>query len=274
MKLHLLYKAIYLSIIFIVTSCAGSSEIINMSSRNISKDEIKITLSGSLNPTVMPLCHENVDTIANTSYRLYGNYPLPMNPAVSLNALYGLTNFYETGTGVDISLIGFTLILNNKIGFSDFKNHNVKKRTGFSYYNKTSFTKGFAGITGDYSPYKKGHFEVGNYFLMGFFKDDYEFIISPHIDYNFLMSRKYEHYSINDGKINEHCNGNKGLKSEIINHNLSFINYGVNLSLRTKNNFNYEIGFQYSDLNTTLYEPHFKSNFQFSLGVGYELSFK
>lgn len=66
-------KTKYVLFLFILGSCAGSSELIHMSSRNISKSENKITASGSLNPNVIPLSHENIDTITGTSDRIFGN---------------------------------------------------------------------------------------------------------------------------------------------------------------------------------------------------------
>lgn len=265
-------KILLLIIVVAMCACAGSSEIISMSSRNLSKGESMIIGSFSLNPNVMPLCHENVDTIAQTSQRVFGNYNLPLNPVLSVNYMYGFTDFYETGFGADVSLPGFTLIMNNKIGFSDFINHKVEKKMGFSYYNKASFTRGTTSFPASFDPYKMGHFEIGNYFIIGFFIKDYELTFTPHIDFNLLMSKGVEPYSIRDGEVIEACEteySDNSLMSTITNKNLHFTNYGLNVALRTKSNFIYELGFQYIDAKTDFFTPLKYSNYQFSLGISY-----
>lgn len=85
------------------------------------------------------------------------------------------------------------------------------------------------------------------------------------------MSDKQEAYSIKKGKVTALCSDKSDLKSRITNNNLSFVNYGLNLSLKSISNFYYEVGLQYSNLQSSLYEPIAKVSFQFNIGVGYEL---
>lgn len=268
-------KITYFIIIIALNSCAGSSEIISMSSRNLKKNERIIIGSLSMNPTIMPLCHEEVDTIKLTSKRIFGNYNNPMNPILSGNFMYGMTDYYEMGFGADISLIGFTLIMNNKIGFSDLINNEKEKKIGFSYYNKSTFSRGLTAFPASYDPFKKGHFEIGNYFLIGIFFRKFELILVPHIDFNYLMSKEYESFYISNGSVVESCNtfynDENSLMSRITNKDLSFFNYGLNVALKTKNNFFFEAGFQYIDAQTVFFEPIRKSRYQFSLGIGYSL---
>lgn len=214
-----------LLVVVSMCSCAGSSEIISMSSRNVGKGESLAIATISANPTITPLCQENIDTVNQTAERIFANNSLPMNPVLSLNYMYGVTDYYESGLGVDFSLIGFTAILNNKIGFTDIKNPDKQKRYGFSYYNKSSFTRGGTSFPTSYDPFKMAHFETGNYFIMGWFIKDYEIILSPHIDLNYLMSRSQEHYYLNNGRIIQECHTNVGgnaIPSEITNSNLFF----------------------------------------------------
>lgn len=269
-------NSFYIVLIFILTSCASSSEIINMSSKNLKKNESMIIGSISLNPTIMPLNHDNIDTLNNTSKRKYGNYPFPMNPVFSINYMYGLTNFYEAGLGVDISLIGFTIILNNKIELTGFKNKDKESRIGISYYNKSTFSRGEALIPSHYIPFRKGHFEIGNYLLIGYFFNDLELIFTPHLDFNFLMTNEYESYYIHNGTVFESYSknsDNKLIKSKITNNNLTYLNYGLNVAIKTKRDFFIEAGIQYVDAKSSFYEPFIKSRFHYSIGIGFALNF-
>lgn len=264
----------YFLTLFLI-SCAGSSELITRSSRNLHTGESEITGAFSLNPTIMPLNDRDIDTINNTSIRDYGNYPNPMNPIISGQYNYGVCDFYETGLGIDFSSIGYSIFLNNKIGFSDISNSQEHKRIGLSYYNKSSFTQGFASFGGSYLPYKKGHIEIGNYLIFGVFLKESELIISPHVDFNLLMSKKYESYYIIDGNAYEFSPApeDESRRTRIVNNNLSFINYGLNIAYKTKNNWFFEIGMQYIDLDYDFYEPIRKSNYQYYFGIGVSLDY-
>ncbi len=260
----------------LMSSCAGSSEIISMSSRNVTKGETIIIASASLNPTISPLCQENIDTINRTAERIFANYNNPVNPVVSAHFMHGVTNYYEAGAGLDLSLFGFTAILNNKIGITDLRNPHDQKRFGISYYNKSSFTRGGTAVPATYDPFKLGHFEIGNYLILGYFFGDYELIISPHIDYNYLMSRGTEHFYINSsGQIIPECHtsfSDNAIPSTITNRNLPFFIYGVNVALKTEYNVFFELGFQYIDVKTNLFEHGRAGPWQFSIGVGYSFN--
>ena len=264
----LVQRYYYFIFLLIISSCAGSSEIITMSSRNISQDEIQLTSAVSLNPTIMPLCYEKTDTLPITYERVFGNYPNPANPNFSVHLLYGLKDYYSLGGGADISLFGYTIIMNNKIGFSDIINHEMSKKIGISYYNKSSFTRGNSAFPSSYDPFKKGHFEIGNYFIIGIFLNQSELIFAPHIDLNYLMSRTHEYPGCSD--LSEYYT----IASEITNSNIFYMNYGINIAFKTKDNFFIEAGIQYIDSNIRFYEPIRKSNFQFSVGAGFSIKLR
>ena len=253
----------YILFFAVINSCGTSSELIMKSSKNINKNEKSLVSSFSLNPTVIPLRVEK-DTINNRLKRIYGNFQHPNNPVFSLQYDFGFTNYYNLGGGFDLSFLGGTIFLNNKIELTGFNQKDKYKKLRVSYYNKTSVSRGMPLIVANENNIRVAHFEMGNYFLIGLFIKNFELIIIPHLDFNHLISEK--NIDVWDFKNNEKING------VIENHTLSYSNYGINLACRTKNNVLFEIGIQYLNTDKELDDIYSKSRYQFMFGIGYDFT--
>jgi hypothetical protein len=253
----------YFALVVFLYSCGTTSEIVSKSSKNIQKGQAQLTVGASLNPTVMPMSVVK-DTNSGKISRKFVNFSKPENPVFSGQIDYGVSNFYNAGLGLDLSLRGIGIIVNNKFEFTKSNQKSDFKRIRLSYYNKSSFSTGKPMQVAEVEPHRVAHFEIGNYLLVGLFIDKYELILSPHIDYNYLISENY---------VDDIIENNVEIKGQVEDHKLSFTNYGINLALKTPINFIFEAGFQYIG-NSNYKIINDSGIYQFSFGVGYVFSKK
>jgi hypothetical protein len=259
----LLFK-IYVLLLLIISliSCGTSSEIIIKSSKNLNEGEKSIAVSTSLNPTLMPM-YVHKDSLTDKITREYINGFGPFNPVLSGQFDYGISNFYNIGGGFDLSIIGGTIFIDNKFELTSNKEYSQHKNFRISYYNKSSFTKGMPFFVANYLPHRVGHFEVGNYIIMGFFFKDIELIITPHVDLNYLISED----DIDSWDYSE----DEAVSGKVYNNTIYFTNIGINLGIRTKDNIFIETGIQYISSNSYDLSKNGNKNYQIMIGFGYRM---
>lgn len=266
------YNKIILFILFSIViasliSCSSSSEIITQSSKNLHKGEKAFTTAASFNPSVTTDFYE-LDSTDNKYYRNFINYTFPTNLIASGQMNYGITDYYNFGIGMDVSLLGITGFINNKFELTFSKDTNEHKFFRISFYNKTSNTIGIdlARLMSTRTPFEKvSHLETGNYFVAGFFFDDFEIIIAPHVDINYLIS-----WPVADKFSNNYFSTYYG---PLENTNLLFINYGLNIGLHYDEDFYLEIGAQYLDTDNLRLERYADQIWQIMIGFGYRSNF-